>query len=90
MKTPLHEMAFNGLLAKAKEMIERGCPVDISDEVTLSVVLTRFQLGMVIDFTMALPKFTQTPLLLASKQGHEDMIELLIEKGADVNHKNQV
>ena len=33
---------------------------------------------------------TDTPLLLAIKNGHKEIVELLIEKGADIEHKTTV
>ena len=32
----------------------------------------------------------QTPLHLAAKGGHTDIVQLLIDKGADINAKNEV
>ncbi|PWF94171.1 Ankyrin repeat protein [Spiroplasma poulsonii] len=34
-------------------------------------------------------QFGNTPLILASQNGHTEIVKLLIENGAKINHKNQ-
>ena len=37
-----------------------------------------------------IPQFGETALMKASSRGHDECVKLLLEKGADVNHKDQV
>jgi pectate lyase len=85
----LHEAAWDGDVDKVRMLISKGVDVNFGDRVD-PVVLQRI-VGMsdVPDPTLRLSvTWATTALHYASEKGHQDVAELLIANGANVNIKN--
>lgn len=90
--TPLHQAALNGHTAVVRFLIEKGALVDAKIEESATAVFTKgYKSGLTLNES-ALPiddrikkAFGVTPLHLAIYGGHEDVVRLLIDKGANVN-----
>ena len=87
--TPLHLASLEGHTEVAKLLIKKGAPLDAKDKVRARrgphappcATLTRAPYAA---------QDGDTPLHLASKNGHTDVAKLLIEKGAEVDATNKV
>ena len=78
-RTPLHLAAEAGSLALVRKLVAKGANLNAKTE----------KIAPPEDFIYRLPGGEQTPLLLAAKYNHVDVMRVLIEAGADVKLKNQ-
>ncbi|KAL6404907.1 Ankyrin repeat-containing domain [Ilyonectria robusta] len=79
LKAPLHYLAFHNLhsiLSKILSETSQSC-TSTTDEKTIATSLNEFS------------AWKQTPLATASKQDHMEVVQLLIEKGANINARHR-
>jgi ankyrin repeat protein len=77
MKPALLDAAACGCVPLARKLLDARVPIDF-----------RSKHGRGIYSSAALPRTWQTPLMLAAFYGYREMVEFLIESGADVNLKD--
>ncbi|DBA01126.1 TPA: hypothetical protein N0F65_001754 [Lagenidium giganteum] len=98
-KTPLHEAATNGHLDACKLLVEYGFLVDCHTTRGRTPLMYATK-GNYVDLVRYLVQNCHanvneqnemgvTPIYIASQDGHEQMVELLIELGADPNIYNR-
>ncbi|XP_064176792.1 fibronectin type 3 and ankyrin repeat domains 1 protein isoform X2 [Anguilla rostrata] len=98
--TPLHWAADGGQLAVITHLLEDGCEVDVKDGVSHWTPLMRVSAvsGNVAVASLliwagadvnARDKDGKTPLMVAVLNNHEQLVQLLLEKGADHHVKNE-
>lgn len=78
-RTPLHLAAEAGSLELVRKLVSKGANLDAQTE----------KMPLPVDAIYRLPGGEQTPLLLAAKYNHVDVMHVLIEAGADIKLKNQ-
>ena len=77
--TPLYVAAFQGEERIVQILLEKGKPnVDLADQVILLFVSFFFQFLILFFLNV---KYGATPLFIAAKNGHEQIVQLLLEKG---------
>ena len=90
--TPLWIASQKGHEQIVELLLEKGKPnVDLPNVVLLLIVFFFFFFFSVSHFSIFLNvKDGRTPLFIAAQKGHEQIVELLLEKGADVDLPDQV
>ena len=90
-KTPLHYAARNGFKEIVKILLERGANIEAEDQVysqtTKNEILFLFIYLIILIFSK---KYQQTPLHDAAWNGYEEIAEILLERGANVEALDQV
>jgi ankyrin repeat protein len=82
-QTPLWIAAAKGHEAVVKLLVEKGAEVDFKDKHhgQMSRLMTKVMRNRV--------GYGQTPLWVAAKNGHEAVVKLLVEKGAELDFKDK-
>ncbi|RYC56572.1 hypothetical protein CHU98_g9638 [Xylaria longipes] len=97
-RSALHYAAASGDEGIIQLLLERDANIDYKDAYGLSPLVWAAIRGHTttvqvlaqdgVDLDVHVNRHYQMPLFLAAKKGYRDVIELLLEKGADVNFKN--
>lgn len=82
-KTPLHLAAERGLTKLVELLLDNGA------DMHAIIGADTFQSGRVMFTVKSYPFDGQTPVHVAVMEGHEDVVKLFIEKGANVYVKNK-
>jgi len=82
---PIHCAASKGYLAIVKYFIKLGVDVNTKTEVS-TLKMDNFFYVDIYSFV----KDNRTLLQIAASQGHEDIVEYLLEKHVDVNYQDKV
>ncbi len=83
-RTPLHTAAFYGRTEVSKALLKAGAEEDIFIAAGLGDVSTAARLlEKSPELVGVFDSLGQTPLYWAARQGHADVVELLLAKGAD-------
>ena len=89
--TPLYIAAQNGYEQIVQLLVEKGgANVDLADEVILLIVNFSFSF-LLSQFSIFLNvKNGVTPLHIAAQKGYVQIVQILLDKGANVDHANKV
>ena len=78
--TPLYIAAQNGHEQIVQFLLEKGANVDLADQVILLIVSFSFHF-LIFLFFFKNVKTGVTPLYIAAQNGHEQIVQFLLEKG---------
>ena len=89
--TPLFIAAQNGHEQIVQILLDEGKPnVDLANQVILLIVSFFFSLSHFSIFFLKNVKTGVTPLFMGAQNGHEQIVQLLLEKGANIDLATEV
>lgn len=78
------------LTALCSEILHYASEVGDLEKIVLLIDRIQSELGIEINIDETIDRSNQTPLMLASRDGYPDIVEFLIQNGADVNSVSRI